>query len=99
MAPFLTWPEPNWEVVGPSQTGDLVWRKAVHQSGSVWEAVFAAAQKVDRQQIKKLTDSMNERLTTATEKKGGYFSPWFIYFLSVRNVYLKVLSCLFIILT
>ena len=39
---------------------------------SVWEAVVAAAQKVDHQQIKKLTDSMNGRLITVIEKKGGY---------------------------
>ena len=39
---------------------------------SVWEAVVAAAQKVDHQQIKKLTDSMNGRLMTVIEQKGGY---------------------------
>ena len=39
---------------------------------SVWEAVVAAAQKVDRQQIKKLTDSMDGRLVAVIEKKGGY---------------------------
>ena len=39
---------------------------------SVWEAVVAAAQNVDRKQIKKLTDSMNGRLITVIEKKGGY---------------------------
>ena len=38
---------------------------------SVWEAVVAAAQKVDSQQIKKLNDSMNGRLITAIEKKGA----------------------------
>lgn len=39
---------------------------------SVWEAMVAAAQKIDSDQIKKLTDSMNGRLVTVIEKKGGY---------------------------
>lgn len=39
---------------------------------SVWEAVVAAARNVDRQQIKTLTESMDGRLLSVIEKKGGY---------------------------
>ena len=47
-------------------------RKQCTSLNRVWEAVVDAAQNVDCQQIKKLTDSMNGRLVTVTEKKGGY---------------------------
>ena len=43
----------------------------------VWEAVVAAAQNVDRQQIKTLTDSMNGRHVTVIEKKGVYIGHLF----------------------
>ena len=39
---------------------------------SVWEAVVAAARKVDHKQIKTLTESMDGRLLSIMEKKGGY---------------------------
>lgn len=54
--------------------GDLQWRELVHlseQLHSVREAVVAAGRKVDCQQMKKLTDSVNGRLVIITEKKGG----------------------------
>jgi hypothetical protein len=37
---------------------------------SIWEAAVAASAKVDREQIKKLTDSMDGRLKAVIEKKG-----------------------------
>ena len=42
------------------------------------EAVVAVAQKVDPQQIKKLMDSMDGKLVTVIEKKGGYISQIFL---------------------
>jgi transposase len=39
---------------------------------SIWEAVVAASVKVDREQIKKLTDSIDRKLMAVIEKKGGY---------------------------
>ncbi len=39
---------------------------------SVWQALVAASSKVGREQIKKLTDSMDGRLMTVIEKKGGH---------------------------
>ena len=39
---------------------------------SIWEAVVAASVKIDREQIKKLTDSMDGRLMAVIENKGGY---------------------------
>ena len=39
---------------------------------SVWEAVAAAAHNVGREQIKKLTESMDGRLLSVLMKKGGY---------------------------
>ena len=62
----------------------------IFQEDHVWEAVVAAAQNIDRQQIKKLTDSMNGRLINVIEK-GGY--------IGFLNVYLYILSFFFIILT
>ena len=46
---------------------------------SVWEAVVAAAQKVYRQQIKKVTDSLNGRPMTVTEEKSGYIGHRFFF--------------------
>ena len=85
----MTWPPSSPDlnpIVGPSHTGDLRWRKTVHLS-ELCLAVVAAAQKVDRQQIKQLTDSMNGRLMTVIAKKGGYIGHWFFVW-NVRNVYL-----------
>lgn len=55
--------------------------KEVHVSGRVWRLV-AAAQNVDRQPIKKLTDSMKGRRLTVIEKKGAILVTDF-FFLNV----------------
>lgn len=55
---------------------DIQWGKAIHLSEQHLEAVVADARKVDHQQIKKLTDSMDGRLMTVIEKKGGYIGHW-----------------------
>ncbi len=41
--------------------------------------MLAAAQKIDRQQIKKLTDSMDGRLITTIEKNGGYTGHYILF--------------------
>ena len=64
----------KWEVYGEG--------KQYTSLNSVWEAVVAAAQKVDRQQIKKLTESIFVyRLITVIEKKGGHIGQCFFFFL------------------
>lgn len=39
---------------------------------SIWETMVAASAKIDREQIKKLTSSMDGRLMVVIEKKDGY---------------------------
>ncbi|KAI3358234.1 hypothetical protein L3Q82_003229 [Scortum barcoo] len=64
---IMTWPpsspdlNPVRELVGPS-LNERCTVKENTSLNSVWEAVVAAAQKVDGQVIKKLTDSMDGRL-------------------------------------
>ena len=74
----MTWP-PSSPDLNPIENLWALLKREIYHGGkqytslnSVWEAVVAAAQKVDRQQIKKLTDSMDGRLVAVIEKKGGY---------------------------
>lgn len=46
---------------------------------SIWEAVVAASAKGDREQIEKLTDSMDGRLMAVIEKRGSYIGHWIIW--------------------
>lgn len=99
---IMTWP-PSSPDLNPIENLWSLLKRRIYGEGkqytsltSVWEAVVAAAQKVDGQQIKKLTDSMDGRLMTVIEKKGGYIGHRF-FFLNVRNVCLYILSCLFIL--
>ncbi|KAK7130479.1 hypothetical protein R3I93_019969 [Phoxinus phoxinus] len=73
----MTWP-PSSPDLNPIENLWALLKREIYSEGkqytslnSVWEAVVASAQKVDHQQIKKLTDSMNGRLITVIEK-GGY---------------------------
>lgn len=73
----MTWP-PSSPDLNPIENLWALIKREIYSGGkqytslnSVWEAVVAAAQKVDRQQIKKLTDSMDGRLLSVIEKKGG----------------------------
>lgn len=56
---------------------------------SVWEAVVAAAQKVDGQQIKKLTSLPSMESMTVIEKKGGYIGHRYFF-----EMFIYTLSCL-----
>lgn len=74
----MTWP-PSSPDLNPIENFWALLKQDIYSEGkqytslnSVWEAVVAAAQKVDSDQIKKLTDSVNGRLVTVIEKKGGY---------------------------
>lgn len=75
---IMTWP-PCSPDLNPIENLWALLKREIYSEGkqytslnSVWEAVVAAAQKVDRQQIKNLTESMDRRLITVIEKKGGY---------------------------
>lgn len=75
---IMKWP-PSSPDLNPIENLWALLKREIYSEGkqytslnSVWAAVVAAAQKVDRQQIKELTDSMNGRLITVIEKKGGY---------------------------
>ena len=75
---IMTWP-PSSPDLNPIENLWSLLKQEIYSEGkqytslnSVWEAVAAAAQNVDRQQIKKLTDSMNGRLITVIEKKSGF---------------------------
>ena len=68
---IMTWP-PSSPDLNPVENLWALLKREIYSEGkqytslnSVWEAVVAAAQKVDRQQIKK-----------RTEKKGGYIGHW-----------------------
>ena len=74
----MTWP-PSSPDLNPIENLWALLKREIYGEGkqytslhSVWEAVVAAAQKVDRQQIKQLTDFMNGGLMTVIAKKGGY---------------------------
>ena len=74
----MTWP-PSSPDLNPIDNLWALLKHEIYSEGrqytslnSIWEAVIAAAQKVDRQQIKKLTDSTDGRLVAVIEKKGGY---------------------------
>ena len=75
---IMTWP-PSSADLNPIENLWSLLKQEIYSEGkqytslnSVWEAVVTAAQNVDRQQINKLTDSLNGRLITVIEKKGGY---------------------------
>ena len=75
---IMTWPPSSPDLNTIEQLWALL-KREIYSEGkqytslnSLWEAVVAAAKKVDRQQIKKLTESINGRLITVIEKKGGY---------------------------
>ena len=101
---IMTWP-PSSPDLNPVENLWALLKREIYSEGrqytslnSVWKALVTATQKVDHQQIKKLKDSMNGKLMTVNEKKGGYIGHWFVLG-NVRNVYLWILSCLFIIFT
>lgn len=80
----MTWPPSSLDL-NPIENLWSLLKRTIYGEGkqytsltSVWEAVVAAAQKVDRQQIKELTDSMDGRLMTVIEKKGGYMVTDFL---------------------
>ncbi|KAA8586510.1 hypothetical protein FQN60_000346, partial [Etheostoma spectabile] len=74
----MTWPLSSPDL-NPIENWGLL-KREIYSEGrqftslkSIWEALVVAAQKVDHQQIKKLTDSMAGRLITVIIKqKGGY---------------------------
>lgn len=87
----MTWP-PSSPDLNPIENLWALLKWEIYSEGkqytslnSVWEAVVAAAQKVERQQIKKLTDSMNRRLVTVI----GYIGHCFIYFLNVKCLFVN----------
>ncbi|CAL9697540.1 unnamed protein product [Knipowitschia caucasica] len=75
---IMTWP-PCSPDLNPVENLWALIKRDLYREGkqytslkSVWEALVVTAQKVDRQQIKKLTDSMDGRLLSVIENKGGY---------------------------
>ena len=75
---IMTWP-PSSPDLNPIENLWSLLKHDIYGEGrqytslnSIWEAVVVAARKVDPQQIKKLTDSMDGRLMTVIEKRGGY---------------------------
>ena len=80
----MTWPPSSPDLNPIANLWALLKREIYHEGKQytslniVWEAVVAAARKVDRQQIKKLTDSMDGRLVTVIEKKGWLY--WSLIF-------------------
>ena len=75
---IMTWP-PCSPDLNPIENLWSIIKREVYKEGkqytslnSVWEAVVAAAHNVGREQIKKLTESMDGRLLSVLMKKGGY---------------------------
>ncbi|CAL9698388.1 unnamed protein product [Knipowitschia caucasica] len=75
---IMTWP-PCSPDLNPIENLWALIKRDLYREGkqytslnSVWEALVVTAQKVDCQQIKKLKDSMDGRLLSVIENKGGY---------------------------
>lgn len=75
---LMSWP-PNSPDLNPIENLWAILKRVVYADGkqytsldALWDAVFSAAKSVDPQQVKRLTDSVDERLMTVVEKKGGY---------------------------
>ena len=71
----MTWP-PSSPDLHPIENLWALLKRDIYSEGrqstslnSIWEAVVAASVKVDGEQIKKLTDSMDGRLMAVIEKK------------------------------
>uniref|UniRef100_A0A674BLC1 SR-related CTD-associated factor 1 n=1 Tax=Salmo trutta TaxID=8032 RepID=A0A674BLC1_SALTR len=72
----MTWP-PSSPDLNPIENLWALLKCEIYSDGrqytflnSIWEAVVAASVKIDREQIKKLTDSMDGRLMAVIENKG-----------------------------
>ncbi|KAJ8369355.1 hypothetical protein SKAU_G00093830 [Synaphobranchus kaupii] len=75
---LMTWP-PSSPDLNPIENLWALLKREIYSQGrqytslnSIWEAVVDASAKVDREQIKTLTNSMDGRLMAIIEKKGGY---------------------------
>lgn len=74
----MTWP-PSSPDLNPIENLWALLKREIYSDGRqytflnrIWEAVVAASAKIDREQIKKLTDSMDGRLMAVIENKIGY---------------------------
>ena len=94
---IMTWP-PSSPDLNPIENLWALLKREIYSDGrqytflnSIWEAVVAASVKIDREQIKKLTDSMDGRLMAVIENKGGYIGHWI--FLKGQKCYIIVILC------